>query len=525
MKRDTNEFFRQATLRICSSLDIEKAMFNCLSYIQDFVPVTELRLSLLEPKTGLFRNLASVTADGSSKPCPPISLSREILRRMECDELVLRQVKILNDTDRDGIERFLYPHLDFSNISLLGLMLVVEGEHLGSLKLIAEGKGRFTEEHARLIAMLREPFAIALSNALRYEELVRLKEMVDAENRELNRELYNTSEDEIVGAEQGLKNVMEMVRQVASLASPVMLLGETGVGKEAIANVIHYSSPRKNAPFVKVNCGAIPENLLDSELFGHERGAFTGAVVQRKGRFERADKGTLFLDEVGELPLEAQVKLLRVLQNKEIERVGGSKTIPVDVRVIAATHRNMEEMVRTGKFREDIWYRLNVFPITIPPLRQRKADIPALVHHFLAKKSKELKFYPPPSVSPEGMELLESYAWPGNVRELENLIEREFIRIRTARGRKLHIFDSFDLPISVNGTEGAAGERGLELASMDEAMSHHIRRALNISRGRIFGPGGAADLLKVNPNTLRGRMKKLGIRCEKKTVTHQPEQE
>lgn len=518
MELDENEFFRQATLRICSSLDIERALLNCLSYIQSFVPVSEMSLSLLEPRARIFRSVASVSRAGSRMPFPPIPVPREVIRRMESDELVFRQVKVLDDAAQDVIATLLHPYFDLSNASFLGVMLVVEGERLGSLGLIAEGKGRFTKAHAELVSLLREPFSIALSNALRYEEVVKLKEMVDAENRELNRELHHVSGDEIVGAEWGLKDVMEMVRQVSPLASPVMLLGETGVGKEVIANAIHYSSPRRNAPFVKVNCGAISENLLDSELFGHERGAFTGAIVQRKGRFERADKGTIFLDEIGELPLQAQVRLLRVLQNKEIERVGGMKTIPVDVRIIAATHRNMEEMVHAGRFREDIWYRLNVFPITIPPLRHRKEDIPALVHHLLEKKSKELKFYPAPSASPEGIELLKSCAWPGNVRELENLIERELIQIRSSKGNKPFIFENLAFPTGANETEGTFAEGSMGVPTLDEAMSRHIRRVLRLTGGRIFGSGGAAELLGINPNTLRGRMRKLGILFERRAV-------
>ena len=518
MKPDENEFFRQATLRICSSLDIEKAMLHCLPYIQSFVPVSEMGLSLLEPETATFRSLARATRGGNLKPFPPIPISKEMIRQMESDEFALRQVKILDDAAQDIAATLLRSYFDLSNASFLGVMLVVEDRRLGALCLLAEGKARFTKAHAHLISLLREPFSIALSNALRYEEVVKLKEMVDAENRELNRELRHVSEDEIVGAEWGLRHVMEMVRQVAPLASPVLLLGETGVGKEVIANAIHYSSPRRNASFVKVNCGAIPESLLDSELFGHERGAFTGAVVQRKGLFERADKGTIFLDEIGELPLQAQVKLLRVLQYKEIERVGGTRTIPVDVRVLAATHRNMEEMVRTGKFREDIWYRLNVFPITIPPLRHRKEDIPALVHHFLMKKSRALKFYPPPSISSDGMALLKSYAWPGNVRELENLLDRELIATRSLSKGRPFIFESFDFPAIAEKGAGTVSEGVSEVPTMNEAMSRHIRRVLHLTGGRIFGAGGAAEILGMNPNTLRGRMRKLGIHFEKRTT-------
>ena len=219
-----------------------------------------------------------------------------------------------------------------------------------------------------------------------------------------------------------------MVRLVASLNSPVLLLGETGVGKEVIANAIHYSSPRKDGPFIKVNCGAIPDTLIDSELFGHEEGAFTGATTKKRGRFERAHKGTILLDEIGELPPPAQIRLLRVIQNKEVERVGGTKPIPVDIRVIAATHRNLKEMVSKNEFREDLWFRLNVFPITIPPLRERKEDIHALVQHFAERKSKELKFHTVPTLATGAIDRLKSYHWPGNVRELENVVERALIQ-------------------------------------------------------------------------------------------------
>ncbi len=226
--------------------------------------------------------------------------------------------------------------------------------------------------------------------------------MLADDNRYLHRELFRLAGDEIVGADFGLKGAMEMVRQVASLNSPVLLLGETGVGKDVIANAIHYSSPRKDGPFVKVNCGAIPETLLDSELFGHEKGAFTGALSQRRGRFERANKGTIFLDEIGELPSQAQVRMLRVLQYKEIERVGGTNPISVDIRLIAATNRDLEEMVRAKQFREDLWFRLNVFPIRIPPLRERREDIPALVRHFIERKSRELRLSALPSPCARG---------------------------------------------------------------------------------------------------------------------------
>lgn len=510
MKLDENEFYRQGASRICSSLNIEKALLNCMEYLQVLVPASEMTLSIFEPDLGILRNLASVTRTGIKKPYPPIPLTKEAIHEIESTEKRWQEVRIFNELEDHPVASLLSRYFNLSIVSALAMTLNVEGHRLGSLGLIADGKGRFTKAHADLISLLREPFSIAMSNALRYEELAKLKDIVDAENRELNRELRQSSGDTIIGADYGLKDVLEMVRQVAPLNSPVMLLGETGVGKEVIANVIHYTSSRREAPLIKVNCGAIPDNLVDSELFGHERGAFTGAITQRRGRFERADKGSIFLDEVGELPPAAQIRLLRVLQSKEIERVGGAKTIPVNVRIIAATHRSMEEMVRNGAFREDLWFRMNVFPIMIPPLRYRREDIPALVHHFLEKKSRELKCYPRPTVSRSGMERLKAYHWPGNVRELENLIERELIRNRGEGKTGVLAFTGFDLP-KKGTTSGFLAETQEDFVTLDEAMSQYVRHALRRTKGKIYGTGGAAELLGLNPNTLRSRMRKLGI--------------
>jgi len=509
MKLDENEFFRQATLRICSSLDIDKALHNFLLYIRLLMPASKVSLTLYEPSSATLRSLAVVDHAGNKEFLPPTQMTREAVREIEASAKA-GDVRIIEPALHDLVSKILRPYADFSNYSTLVMDLFVEGERLGSFAVLAEGKGIFTQEHVHLISLLREPFSIAMSNVLRYEEVVKLKDIVDAENRELSRELRRSSGAEIIGAEFGLKSAMEMVRQVAPLISPVMLFGETGVGKEIIANAIHYSSPRRSGPFVKVNCGAIPDSLMDSELFGHEKGAFTGAITQKKGRFERADAGTIFLDEIGELPLHAQVRLLRVIQHKEIERVGGTRTIPVNVRIIAATHRDMAELVRTGAFREDLWFRLNVFPISIPPLRHRKEDIPALAHHFIEKKSKDLKIYPAPSVSPEDVERLKAYQWPGNVRELENLIERELIR-KIGKGNAGRLtFEHFEM-LTKTGVSDSAPETGRELMTLDEAMSRCIRQALRVSNGKISGPRGAAQRLGINPNTLRGRMRKLGI--------------
>jgi transcriptional regulator with GAF, ATPase, and Fis domain len=346
-----------------------------------------------------------------------------------------------------------------------------------------------------------------MSKALEHQEIIRLKDMLADDNRYLYQELRSVSGSAIIGADFGLKAVMKMIEQVAPLDSPVLLLGETGTGKEVIANVIHYTSPRRNGPFIKVNCGAIPENLLDSELFGHEKGAFTGAISQKRGRFERADKGTIFLDEIGELPAQAQVRLLRVLQTKEIERVGGTTSIPVDVRIISATNRNLQEMVASGRFREDLWFRFNVFPIMIPPLRQRREDIPALIHHFIECKCAELKLVSRPVLARGAMDKLVAYDWPGNVRELQNMIERALIM---QRGGILS-FDMLLPPAGVREASPPPESTGKELLSFEDMAKRYIQQALERAGGKISGPGGAAELLSINPSTLRTRMNKLGI--------------
>jgi transcriptional regulator with GAF, ATPase, and Fis domain len=332
---------------------------------------------------------------------------------------------------------------------------------------------------------------------------LQLKDILLDDNRYLQQELHRQAGEEIIGANFGLKHVMGKVDQVASLATPVLLLGETGVGKEVIATAIHKMSKRKNGPLIKVNCGAIPDSLMDSELFGHEKGAFTGAVSQKRGRFERADGGTIFLDEIGELTPGAQIRLLRVLQDKEIERVGGTVSIPLNIRVIAATHRNLEDMLSDKTFREDLFFRLNVFPIVIPPLRDRRVDIPLLIQYFITKKSHEMGFAKIPVASQEFIERLLTYKWPGNVRELQNTIEHALI----ASKNKPIIFDNFD---EVEYRSKAQGPTKA-FQPLEQLLAQHIREALGITGGKVGGKKGAAKLLNMNPSTLRSKMMKLNI--------------
>ena len=333
-------------------------------------------------------------------------------------------------------------------------------------------------------------------------EVEQLKNRLHAENLYLQEEIKTEKNfEEMTGESARLKKVLRKAERVAPTNATVLIYGETGTGKELMARAIHNLSPRKGRPLVKVNCGAIPPGLLESELFGHEKGAFTGAIQRRIGRFELANGGTIFLDEVGELPSDAQVRLLRVIQEHEFERVGSSRPVRVDVRIIAATNRNLAESVKNGTFRSDLFYRLNVFPVELPPLRERQSDIPPLVSFFLAKFAKELG-KPVPGVSKGTMARLMDYPWPGNIRELENVIERAVILLQ---GPTIEIDESIEqqidagLPSSVTGT-------------LKDLERTHILRVLQTTQFVIDGKRGAAAILDLHPNTLRFRMQKLGIK-------------
>jgi formate hydrogenlyase transcriptional activator len=356
-------------------------------------------------------------------------------------------------------------------------------------------------------------------------EVEQLKNRLHAENIYLQEEIQGQHNfGEIVGTSPSLLSVLQELERVAPTDSTVLISGETGTGKELIARAIHDRSARKNHPLVKVNCGAISAGLVESELFGHVKGAFTGAIDRRTGRFELADGGTLFLDEVSELPLETQVKLLRVLQEGEFEPVGSSRTVRVDVRIIAATNRNLDEAAREGRFRSDLFYRLNVFPLHIPPLRERRSDISQLVMFFLSRFGKKFGKRMD-GVSQDTMELLLQYPWPGNIRELQNVIERGVVLaqspVLTLDPRLLQAQHSADPKMtastatpaaSASVSLAAAGKSSAQSpATLEEMERRHILTVLEQSRWVIEGAKGAARLLNLHPNTLRSRMKKLGI--------------
>ncbi len=504
-KINKNEFFKEATLRICSNLEIEKAMFACLKYMNKLIPLNRIYSEIYDHSYGSMRIIATATEEDFKKLDILAPLSEEARISAKKYELPgMDNVFVFEDPEKFPISREILSFLNVKCTSLMVLLLAAKKKPLGAIVFLTDGEEKYTKKHASLLSLLKAPFTIAMSNVLKHREISQLKELLHDDNRFLQSELRRLTGDEIIGTNFGLRDVMTNVQKVSPLNSPVLLMGETGTGKDVIANAIHSLSARCNGPFICVNCGSIPDTLIDSELFGHEKGAFTGAISQKRGRFERAHKGTIFLDEISELPLQLQVRLLRVLQNKKIERVGGSETISLDIRVIAATNRNLEAMVNKKEFREDLFFRINVFPISIPPLRKRLEDIPALVHHFVSQKSKELKLPSFPKILPDAIDVLMDYDWPGNVREIENVVERALI---------LNPLGPLDFGQLNIGKKNKPEKSPLpkDTIRLDDVVTSHIQRVLARTNGRVHGDGGAADILGLHPSTLRNRMKKLGI--------------
>ena len=382
------------------------------------------------------------------------------------------------------------------------------GECIGNLALFSKKRLELSEEEVQILNTLAERASLEIERNAANTKLVKalneveiLKDRLEAENSYLQQEIkLDHNFEEIISQSQKFKEVLAQVEQVADTNATVLVLGESGTGKELLSRAVHNISNRKNRPLVKINCASLPANLIESELFGHEKGAFTGAVMRKSGRFELADGGTIFLDEIGEVPIELQSKLLRVLQEGEFERVGGTKTIKVNVRIIAATNRELEKEVEEGRFRADLYYRLNVFPIYSIPLRQRKEDIPLLVRHFVDKYGSLLGKRI--ANIPKGViKSLQTYNWPGNIRELENVIERAVI---ISSNQKLEL-------------AGWMPNRALEhveaeLLTLDNFERKYILKVLNQVMWRVSGPKGAAKILGMKPTTLESRMKKLGIK-------------
>lgn len=414
--------------------------------------------------------------------------------------------KLMKRPDVPADIKFIYEN---GTVEMVGVALRDRNKEMAVLFISSDKKNSFNTHQLNLIREISNLLAPTIANIIANEKIERqIKEIQAYKNRLEEENIYfkeqiktKYNSCDIIGSGKAMKKVFHLISQVAFTNSTVLLQGETGTGKELIARAIHENSSRGDKTMIKVNCAALPANLIESELFGHERGSFTGAIERRIGKFELANKSSLFLDEIGEMPLDLQVKLLRVLQEKEIERVGGKSTIKTDVRIISATNKNLQKEVQAGRFRQDLFYRLNVFPITLPPLRNRTEDIPALSNHFIDQFSKD-SGKKITGISKDAMQQLLTYNWPGNVRELENVIERSVLLTNTSTLEDVYLPQKDDEVVD---------ESRNTIKTIEENERSHLLRVLKISKGKVSGKGGAAELLDVPPSTLNSKIKKLGI--------------
>ena len=514
-QNDQLQLLLNLTNRITSNLELRDLLRAVAANIREVIHAEGVTVSLQDAASEKFRVFAIDFPHGKGV------LKEEVLVRPST------AVKKALETLRPVVSHTCDGHEDIVVAEGLraycAIPLVNRGRAVGILSILRTTEAPFSQEDMNFLSRASGQIAIAIENACAYHEISQLKDKLAQEKLYLEEEIRSEmSFENIIGNSPALKHVLELVETVATSDSTVLLLGETGTGKELIARAIHDRSRRKERTFVKLNCAAIPAGLLESELFGHEKGAFTGAITQKTGRMELADQGTLFLDEVGDIPIEIQPKLLRALQEREFERLGSTHTRRVNIRLVAATNRDLEKMIAAREFRNDLYYRLHVFPIRIPPLRERKEDIPQLVSYFVQKFAKQMQ-KKIETISPAVMKGLTAWTWPGNIRELENFIERAVIITRgkslEAPLRELERTNTIEFPhANPPEVEQVVGERtdlpidkttvadGYERKQRDE-----IIRALTTCKGRVGGSDGAAARLGMNRTTLLSRMKKFGL--------------
>lgn len=541
------EFYKEVVSHITASLDLSSSMVALFDYLKDYFPIEGISLHQFCRRLSALKLLFLVTAHRFDYVESILHLSPGESRRMIQHESNEDPVLF---GEKDGGWQVTRAHrkaishlLPYKPPAYMIGIMHAGKTPIGHLCFIGKNHGCFTGEHIRKMRLLLGPFTMAMANMLQFKRVSDFQQKLYAEKSSLQEELRQLQDSSLIGAQGGLLETMKVVEQLKDRETPVLILGETGTGKELIADTIQKMSPRADKPFIKINCGAIPESLIDSELFGYEKGAFTGATRSHPGRFEQADGGTLFLDEVGELSPSAQVHLLRVLESNEVDKLGCSTPVSVDVRIIAATNRKVETMLSRGAFREDLFFRLFVFPVYVPPLRERTQDIPALIHFFVQRICARLGIAPPPVLHPDSLPRLMEYSWPGNVRELENLVERAvilskgeylnpekylpqdhgwYLKPGEQKGYLEELIDQ-QIDAKLNGDQVLAADKGSvsgkviqdgsrsPVRSLDDIVREGIEEVLGYCRGRVNGPQGAAELLKVNASTLRNKMRKLGI--------------
>ncbi len=488
---------------LLANVDIRKLLLAFSVSIHQVVPHDLATLALYDEATGKLR-IQHLVAEGEEFG-PPQELLVDSDASPPGRAFRTSQPLILNRLDRWPFAPESVSHLTSVGMhSAIWVPLIHRERTLGTISTASRRENAFSQQDAERLTRVAGHVAMAVNNALAFKQIAELRDRLDQEREYLKEEInLEHNFDDIVGESAGLRNVLREIETVAPTDATVLIQGETGTGKELLARAIHNLSLRAEHTFIKLNCAAIPAGLLESELFGHEKGAFTGAILRKIGRLELAHQGTLFLDEVGEMPLDLQPKLLRALQEREIERLGGTRPIPVDVRLIAATNRDLARMVAEKQFRSDLFYRLKVFPVFAPPLRERTGDIPILVRHFVARHSRRMG-KTIETIPPEAMEALVAWKWPGNIRELENFLERAVI---LSRGPALYV-PLAELEDVGEEEEEAPGETN---PTLQAAEREHILRALREAKGMIGGPTGAAAKLGLKRTTLNSKIKKLGI--------------